>query len=79
MNTTFLLMAQFERAVVPLEEIATAMLGLNAAQAKRKAAHDELPFPAFRDGQKGPWLVRVTDVAAWVDESADAALERMAT
>ena len=78
MNTAFLLMAQFERAVVPLEEIAKPMLGLDSEHAKRKAAHNELPFPVFRVGQKGPWLVRATDLAAWVDKSADAARERMA-
>jgi len=77
MNTVFLLMAQFGKAVIPLDEIAKPMLGLESDKAKRKAAHRELPFPVFREGQKGPWLVNVTDVAAWVDKSAQAARERM--
>ena len=76
-NTAFLLVAQFERAVVSLDEIAMPMLGLSSSHAKRRAAQSELPFPAFRDGQKGPWLVRVTDLASWVDKSAEVARERM--
>ncbi len=77
-NTAFLLMAQFERAFVPLEEIAMPILGLSSAQAKRRAAHNEFLFPVFREGQKWPWLVRVTDIAAWIDKSAEDARRRIA-
>ncbi len=76
MNTAFLIMAQFG-PVIPLEKMAVDFLGLSVDQAKRKAAHNELPFPTFREGQKGPWLVKATDLAAWVDKSAQAARERM--
>jgi hypothetical protein len=75
-STTFLIAAQFG-PVIPLAEIAGSMLGLDDAQAKRKAAHDELPIPVFRNGQKGPWLVRATDLAAWFDKCAEEARERM--
>ena len=52
MNTAFLIMAQFG-PVVRLDAIAWSMLNLSDAQAQRKAAHSELPFPVFKEGQKG--------------------------
>lgn len=76
MNTAFLIMAQ-HGPIIALEKIAVDLLGLSADQAKRKAAHSDLPFPVFREGQKGPWLVRATDLAAWADKSAESARERM--
>ena len=76
MNTAFLIMAQFG-PVVRLDSIAWSMLNLSDAQAQRKAAHNDLPFPVFKEGQKGAWLVMATDLAAWVDKSAQAARERM--
>lgn len=69
MNTTFLLLAEFGQADIPLEAIASRYLGLDAKVAKARARRDELPFPCVRPGgsQKSPWLVRVTDLADWLD------------
>lgn len=68
-NTTFLLMAEFGQTDLPLETVAERYLGLDKRQAYAKANRDELPFVAFRAGsQKSPWLVRITDLAAWLDK-----------
>lgn len=74
MNTAFLLLAEFGQADVPVETVCARYLGLNAGQAKRQAACAGLPFPAYRAGtQKSPWLVRITDVAAWLDKERERA------
>lgn len=72
MNTTFLLLAEFGSADIPVEIVCSRYLGLDARTAKRQAAMAVLPFPAFRPGtQKGPWLARITDVAAWLDKERE--------
>jgi hypothetical protein len=74
MNTTFLLMAEFGQTDIPLDLVAARYLGLDSKAARWKAAKSELPFPAFRAGsQKSPWLVRVTDLAGWLDGEHDRA------
>lgn len=74
MNTAFLLLAEHNRAILPLEEVAERYLGLNERVARAKATRGELPFPAFQPGsQKGPWLVNIADLAAWLDTERDRA------
>ena len=69
MNTAFLLLAEFGQADVPVEIVAERYLALDSRTAKTRAARGDLPFPAYRCGsQKTPWLVRITDLAAWLDE-----------
>ena len=69
MNTAFLLLAEFGQADVPVEIVAERYLALDSRTAKTRAARGDLPFPAYRCGsQKTPWLVRITDLAAWIDE-----------
>lgn len=68
MNTVFLLMAEFGQTDIPLEPVAARYLGMDERVARAKAGRGELPFPAFRAGtQKSPWMVRVTDLAEWLD------------
>ncbi len=75
MNTMFLLMAEYESTDILLESVAKKYLGLEPAQAKRMASMHRLPMPCYRAGsQKSPWLVRVTDLADFLDKQrADAA------
>lgn len=76
MNTVFLLMAEFQRADVPLETVAERYLGMDKKRAYMQAARAALPFPAYRaGGQKSPWMVRVTDLAAWLDSARDKAAQ----
>ena len=68
MKTTTLLFLEHEAADIPLDVVAEKYLGMAARAAGNKAAKGELPFPAYRPGsQKSPWLVRITDLAAWLD------------
>lgn len=76
MKTLFLLLAEFDgRADIPLEDVAKKYLDLSYAEASRRAARCELPFPAYRPGgtQKSPWLVRLSDLAEWLDQQAEKA------
>lgn len=74
MNTVFLLMAEFGTADIPLETVAKKYLNLDASQAKRQASVQSLPLPCYRAGsQKAPWLVRITDLADFLDKQRAAA------
>lgn len=75
MKTLFLLQAQFDgRAEIPLAEICQDFLDLSEREAKRRAAAQTLPFPVHRLGsQKSPWMVSLTDLAAYIDEKKAAA------
>jgi hypothetical protein len=68
MNTLFLLLAEYETAFVPLETVAMKYLGLAKAKAFQKANNGELPFPVFKSGLKGPWLVDLRELANWLDQ-----------
>ncbi|WP_088211123.1 pyocin activator PrtN family protein [Shewanella sp. Shew256] len=75
MNTAFLLMAQFNKVIVPLEEISKEFFALEPRTAANYAKAGRLPVPAFRggEGNKAPWLVNVNDLAAYLDKQRDAA------
>jgi hypothetical protein len=73
MSTVFLLMAEFGQADVPLEIVAHRYLGLSEKEAKQRATARMLPIPAYRgsSSQKSPWLVRVTDLAEYLDRQRE--------
>ncbi|WP_225548171.1 pyocin activator PrtN family protein [Chromobacterium violaceum] len=75
MKTAFLLMAQYERAAVPLAEICKEYFGLSPAEAARRASMHQLAIPTFRlsDSQKSPLMVHVDDLALHIDETRAAA------
>lgn len=74
MNRVFLLMAEFEAAYIPLEQIAPKYLGMDERTWKRAASTQSLPFPVFRAGsQKAPWLVNVNELARYLDAQEAAA------
>ncbi|RRD90406.1 pyocin activator PrtN family protein [Conchiformibius steedae] len=80
LNTAFVLAMRYQSTTVLLEEIIKHyMPHVGIEQAKRRAAEQTLPFPAFkadRGNKKSPYLVRVSDVAAWLDnQAADAEAE----
>lgn len=78
-STAFVLTMRYQSTTVPLEEIIKHyMPHVGLDQAKRRAAEQTLPFPAFkadRGNKKSPYLVRVADVAAWLDNQAAEAAE----
>ncbi|QOD81854.1 pyocin activator PrtN family protein [Chromobacterium haemolyticum] len=75
MNTAFLLMAQYQRAAVPLNEISEDYLGLTARKANEMASLNRLPLPTFRasDSQKAPRMVHIADLAAHLDRQREEA------
>ncbi|MCS6114494.1 MULTISPECIES: pyocin activator PrtN family protein [Shewanella] len=75
MNTAFLLMAQFNKVIVPLDQISKEYFALEPRTAQNYAKAGRLPVPAFRggEGNKAPWLVNVNDLAAYLDKQRDAA------
>lgn len=78
MNTAFLLMAEFETAVIPLSLIAEKFLGLRPSTAEQKAAEGKLSLPTFRvgDTQKAPRMVHISDLAEHIDRRrAEAKIE----
>lgn len=75
MNTLFLIMAEFESAEIPLDDLADKYLGLSPPHARRQAARQALPFPAHRGSksQKAPWLVHAKDLADHIDQQREQA------
>lgn len=73
--TIFLLAARFDgRPAVDLDEVAD-MFGLSGKAANERAAKRILPIPCFRlaDSQRAPWMVRIDDLATYIDRQRDAA------
>lgn len=71
MNTIFLLLAEFNTAQIPLEQVCDKYLKLSPKTAARKASLQQLPFPVFRAStQMSPWLVRAQDLAEFIDAQA---------
>jgi hypothetical protein len=76
MNTVFLLMAEFEKTTLSLEEVAPRYFGLNDInKAKRMAAKNELPIAFFKatGSNKCPWHCHVQDLANLIDTKRKAA------
>lgn len=76
MKTTFLLLAEFETATIPLEKVAAKYFSMEPEFAARKARNHELPIPAFRlGGQKSKWVVHIEDLAVFIDRILKEAAE----
>jgi hypothetical protein len=67
-----------EAKLLRLDEICKQYLNLSKAEAARAAALHTLPFPVFklRDSRKAPYMVKVTDLTAFIDKQASAAREQ---
>lgn len=80
MNTAFLLMAQYGKAIVHLDEICGDLLSQSPSVANLNAKAERLPFPAFKaaNSAKAKWLVNVTDLAAYLDKQRDLAAASIA-
>lgn len=77
MDTRFLLLAEFGQADVPLVVVAEKYLNMSREKALFAANRNELPFPAYRPGksQKAEYMVRITDLAEWLDRSRAEAVD----
>ncbi|MCJ8322746.1 MAG: pyocin activator PrtN family protein [Rhizobiales bacterium] len=72
MNTHFMLLAQFEKPVIPLIEVCKEYFNMSTHTACNRAKCGTLPVPAFRLGksQKHPWLIHLNDLADLIDTQA---------
>jgi hypothetical protein len=74
-RTLFLLVAEFGTGQIPVDRCCHHF-GMKADEAKRAAARQALPVPAFRLGsQKSPWLIDAEKLAAYIDQRQKAAEE----
>lgn len=74
--TMHLLMAEFgPRMMIPLDELASSVLGISVNTAKRRARSCELPFPTVKlnDSQKAPYLVHIHDLATYIEKKCSSA------
>jgi len=74
-NTTLLLMAEHGAVDIKLESISEKYFGLSPEQARRKATLGQLPVTAYRaaPSRKAPWLIRVSDLAEYLDQCREEA------
>lgn len=81
MKTAYLLAAQYERVVVPVDVVARDYFGgLDKDSFLRKVGAGEISLPVIRmevKSQKGARGVHVEDLAAWIDARREAALKEM--
>ncbi|TWX55257.1 pyocin activator PrtN family protein [Colwellia hornerae] len=76
MNTTFMLMAQFEKALVPLSEVCDEYFGCSYRTAVNKANGGTLPIHVVRldeSNKKSPLLIHVADLASLIDKQRELA------
>jgi hypothetical protein len=70
--TELQLLAVHKAPTLKLIDICGPYLGLSYPVALRKASSHELPFPAYRPiaNQRSPWMVKVEDLATFIDAQA---------
>lgn len=70
MNRAFMLLAQFDKTDILLEEVCAKYFPhLSEREWRRRAALRDFPFPIFRPerSQKAPWMVSVNELAKYLD------------
>jgi hypothetical protein len=76
-NTAFLLMAQYNaQAIIPIDAVARDYFGLTKEQLVRKINAGDVRLPMVRmepESQKAAKGVHLQDLAAYLDERAEAA------
>lgn len=80
MKTVYILAAQYETAVVPVERVAKEYFGgLDNDSFMRKVRLGDIRLPVVRmeNSQKGARGVHVEDLARYIDARRDAAVKEM--
>ena len=80
MNTAFLLMAQYSAAAVPAERICKDYFApLTYPVFLRKVSAGDIPLPLVRmeGSQKSAKMVRISDLAEYLDARAEAAQKEL--
>ena len=72
MKTIFMLLAEYEKPIVPLDETSVKYFGMAKHTANDRAKKGNLPVPVFRLGnsQRNPWFVHLNDLARLIDDQA---------
>jgi len=81
MKTTFILLAQYEIAVIPVEVVCRDYFQhLTPANFARKSLTGDIPIPVIQieDSQKATRGVHVADLAKWIDDRRAAAVKEIA-
>lgn len=75
--TELQLLALYRAPVIRLDCISKQYFNLSPAEAARSAALNDLPVPAFRlrESTRAPLMVRVQELAQYIDSLAEAAAE----
>lgn len=71
MKTALMLLVQFEKPLIPLDDIAEEYFGLNPEQARRKLKAGQLGIKAIQltPSIRSPWLIHVNDLADYIDQT----------
>ena len=77
MQTVFMLLAQYEKPVVPLKEICSEYFGLSYQTARQRANAGMLPIPTFKKKKKSDYLVHLTDLASYIDQQREKEARRL--
>jgi hypothetical protein len=68
-STYFGLMAEFQKAHIPITEVGAKYFGYDDEASKRAASNNKYPFPVFRMGSnKTIWMVAIEDLAEYLDK-----------
>ncbi|MFA1562560.1 pyocin activator PrtN family protein [Aliivibrio fischeri] len=70
MNTAFALAFRFGSTVVPLKDVSEEFLGITPKTANSRANAGDLEIPVFqlRESTKSPYLVKIEDLAFYIDD-----------
>jgi hypothetical protein len=66
MKTEFLLMAQYERVLIPLEVFSKDIMGVELQTARNRIAAGTFPVPLTRTGRQP--MVHIADAAKYIDQ-----------
>ena len=72
--TEVMLLAVHRTPLIPLSEICDRYFNVDIRKARGQAALNQLPVPAWRlvDSRRAPLMVRLSDLAAYIDTRGDA-------
>lgn len=75
MNTSFALLARYGSNTIDLKYVCEEFFGIKINTAMQRAKIGSFPIPTFSltDSKRCPTLVKVDDLAAYIDEKYEAA------
>ncbi|EKO3392640.1 pyocin activator PrtN family protein [Vibrio fluvialis] len=70
MDTTFALLARFKSTTVDLKDVSKEFFGITPKTAEQRAKACSFPIPTFklRDSERSPTLIKIEDLAAYIDK-----------